>query len=76
MLLAKVECEKISVEKLVELLVFSTKQLKIWLYSKKVYASFFVESLSLLKSLIKTLETNRVKFRFYRIEEVEYGQRN
>jgi hypothetical protein len=76
MLLAKVECEKISVERLVELLLFSTKQLKVWLYSKKVYASFFIDSFMLLKSLVKTLEANKVRFRFYRIEEVKYGQGN
>jgi len=76
MLLAKVECEKISVERLAELLFVYSKKLNVWLYNKKVYASFFVGSLSLLKGLIKTLETNRIKFRFYRIEEVDYGQRN
>jgi hypothetical protein len=76
MLLAKVECEKISVEKLAELLFIYSKKLNVWLYNKKVYASFFVDSLSLLKGLIKTLETNRIKFRFYRIEEVNYGQGN
>jgi len=76
MLLVKVECKKISVEKLAELLFVYSKKLNVWLYNKKVYASFFVESLSLLKGLIKTLETNRIKFRFYRIEEVNYGQRN
>jgi hypothetical protein len=74
MLLAKVECEKISVEKLAELLFIYSKKLNVWLYNKKVYASFFVDSLSLLKGLVKTLEANRIKFRFYRIEEVNYGQ--
>jgi hypothetical protein len=76
MLLAKVECEKISVERLAELLFVYSKKLNVWLYNKKVYASFFVDSLSLLKGLIKTLETNGVRFRFYRIEEVSYGQGN
>jgi len=76
MLLAKIECEKISVEKLAELLFIYSKKLNVWLYNKKVYASFFVDSLSLLKGLIKTLETNRIKFRFYRIEEVNHGQGN
>jgi len=76
MLLAKVECEKISVEKLAELFFIYSKKLNVWLYNKKVYASFFVDSLSLLKGLIKTLETNRIKFRFYRIEEVNHGQGN
>jgi hypothetical protein len=74
MLLAKVECEKISVERLAELLFVHSKKLSVWLYNKKVYASFFVDSLSLLKGLIKTLEVNGIKFRFYRIEEVNYGQ--
>jgi hypothetical protein len=76
MLLAKIECEKISVEKLTELLFVYSKKLNVWLYNKKVYASFFVDSLSLLKGLIKTLETSGVRFRFYRIEEVSYGQGN
>lgn len=72
MLLAKIECEKVSVEKLVELLFIYGKRLNVWLYKKKVYASLFVDSFSLLKSLIKTLEANKIKFRFYRIEEVKY----
>ena len=76
MLLAKVECEKVTVERLTELLFIHSRKLCVWLYKKKVYASFFVESLSLLKSLIKALEANRIKFRFYRIEEVDYGQGN
>lgn len=76
MLLAKVECEKISVERLAGLLLISTRQFKVWLYGKKVYASFFTDSFTLLKSLIKTLEVNKVRFRFYRVEEVEYGQGN
>jgi hypothetical protein len=50
--------------------------MNVWLYKKKVYASFFLDSLSLLKALIKNLENNRIKFRFYRIEEVDYGQGN
>jgi len=76
MLLAKVECEKISVEKLAELLFIYSKKLNVWLYNKKIYASFLIDSLTLLKSLIKTLESNKIKFRFYRIEEINYGQGN
>ena len=76
MLFAKIECEKISVEKLVEILFIYVKKLNVWLYKKKVYASFFVDSLFLLKSLIKNLENNKIKFRFYRVEEVGYGQGN
>lgn len=74
MLLAKVECEKVSVERLTELLFVYSRRLNVWLYNKKVYASFFVDSLTMLRGLIKTLETNGIKFRFYRVEEVEHGQ--
>jgi len=76
MLLAKIECEKVSVEKLAEIIFIYVKKLNVWLYEKRVYASFFVDSFALLKSLIKALENNKVKFRFYRIEEVDYGQGN
>ncbi|MEM5834861.1 MAG: hypothetical protein QXQ69_03380 [Candidatus Aenigmatarchaeota archaeon] len=76
MLFVKIECERISVEKLAELLFVYVKRLNVWLYKKKIYASFFVESLSLLKGLIKTLESNRIKFRFYRLEEVDYEKGN
>jgi hypothetical protein len=76
MLFAKIECEKVSVEKLVKVIFVYVKKINVWLYNKKVYASFFVDSLSLLKGLIKTLETHRIKFRFYRIEEVDYEQGN
>ncbi len=76
MLFAKIECEKISVEKLVEILFIYVRKLNVWLYKKKVYASFFVDSLFLLKSLIKNLENNKIKFRFYRVEEVDHGQGN
>lgn len=74
MLLAKVECEKVSAERLAELLFVYARKLNIWLYNKKVYASFFVDSLTLLKGLARTLEANSIKFRFYRIEEVGNGQ--
>ena len=70
MFLAKIECEKTTVEKIAEILLVTTNQFRIWLYDKKVYASFFVNSFALLKSLIKTLEANEIKFRFYRIEEI------
>ncbi|MFH8132244.1 MAG: hypothetical protein QW321_01405 [Candidatus Aenigmatarchaeota archaeon] len=76
MLFVKIECERISVEKLAELLFVYVKRLNVWLYKKKIYASFFVESLSLLKGLIKTLESNGIKFRFYRLEEVDYEKGN
>lgn len=76
MLFVKIECERISVEKLAELLFVYVKRLNVWLYKKKIYASFFVESLSLLKGLIKTLESNGIKFRFHRLEEVDYEKGN
>jgi len=70
MFLAKIECEKSTVEKIVEILLVTTKHFKTWLYDKRVYASFYIDSFTLLKSLIKTLEVNKIKFRFYRIEEI------
>jgi len=70
MFLAKIECEKTTVEKIAEILLVTTNQFRIWLYDKKVYASFFVNSFALLRSLIKTLEAKKIKFMFYRIEEI------
>jgi len=75
MLLARIECEKTTVERLLEILLATTGRFKIWLHNKRVYASFYVRSLSLLKGLIRTLEANKVKFRFYRIEEITYAER-
>jgi len=71
MLLAKVECEKITVEKLMEFLVDTTEQgFRVWLYDKKVYAIFKTGSIATLRRLIESFRANNVKFRFFRIEEV------
>jgi len=72
MLLAKIECKNIRVEKLAELLTDVVEQgFMVWIYDKKVYAIFRVSSIPILKNLVAKL--NRVKnleFRFFRIEEV------
>jgi len=71
MLLTKVECEKITVEKLGEHLVYTVEQgFRVWLYNKKVYATFKISSFPALKKLIENFKANNVKFRFFRIEEV------
>jgi len=71
MLLAKVEFEKIAVEKLVEFLVDTTEQgFRIWLYDKKVYAIFKIGTTAVLRRLIESFKANNVKFRFFRIEEI------
>lgn len=72
MLLAKIECKNITVEKLADYLADLTKpSFRIWLYDKKVYAIFRVGSMSILKKLIEKLKRAKgLEFRFFRIEEV------
>jgi len=71
MLLAKVEFEKVSVEKIVEHLADKTEAgLRVWLYDKKVYAMFKTSSLAMLKRIIESFKANNIKHRFFRIEEV------
>ena len=72
MLLVKVECKNINVEKLAECLAQIVEPFfRVWLYDKKVYAIFKVSSMSILKQLIDKLNAVRhLKFKFYRIEEV------
>jgi len=72
MFLVKVECKNVSVEKLAEILLIFAKWFRIWLYKKKVYASFMIETLTLLESFTNTLQIKKIKFRFYRIEEIDY----
>jgi len=72
MLLAKIECKNITVEKLAEQLTEIAEQgFRVWLYDKKVYAILKVSSISVLKKLIEKLkEVKNLEFRFFRIEEV------
>jgi len=72
MLLVKLECRKIAVEELVELLSdYAELGFRVWLYDKKVYAIFKISSMSVLKQLIDKLNAiHHLKFKFYRIEEV------
>lgn len=72
MLLAKIECKNISVEKLAECLAQIVEPFfRVWLYDKKVYAIFKVSSMSTLKQLISKLNAiEHLKFKFYRVEEV------
>lgn len=74
MFLVKVECKNVSVEKLTESLLSTARWFRVWLYKNKVYASFMIDSFSLLKGLANTLEAKKVKFRFYRIEKINYGK--
>ena len=72
MLLVKVECKNINVEKLAECLAQIVEPFfRVWLYDKRVYAIFKVSSMSILKQLIDKLNaTQHLKFKFYRIEEL------
>jgi len=72
MLLAKIECKNITVEKLAEYLTEITEQgFRVWLYDKRVYAIFRVSSISILKKLIEKLRrVKNLDLRFFRIEEV------
>jgi len=72
MLLEKIECKNITVEKLAELLTDVVEQgFRVWIYDKKVYAIFKVSSISILKKLVEKLKrVKNLEFRFFRIEEV------
>lgn len=71
MLLAKVECKKVSIERLAEILSEYTEPgFKIWKYNKKIYAMFRLSSLLSLKNLTEKLRELKIKFNFYRIQEV------
>jgi len=71
-LLTKIECKNITVEKLAEYLTEITEQgFRVWLYDKKIYAIFTVSSISILKKLVEKLKrVKNLEFRFFRIEEV------
>lgn len=70
MFLVKIECKNI--EKLAECLAQIVEPFfRVWLYDKKVYATFKVSSISKLKQLIEKLkEIKHLEFKFYRIGEV------
>lgn len=71
MFLAKVECKNVTVEKIAEFLVEVTEPgFRVWLYKKKVYSIFKVNSISTVKGLIESFKANNIKFRFFRIEEI------
>lgn len=72
MLLAKIECKNITVEKLAERLTEIAEQgFRVWLYDKKVYAIFRVSSISILKKLVEKLKrVKNLELKFFRIEEV------
>jgi len=72
MLLAKIECKNMTVDKLAEHLTEAAEQgFKVWLYDKKVYAIFRVSSISVLKKFIEKLKrAKNLQFKFFGIEEV------
>jgi hypothetical protein len=72
MLLAKIECKNVTVEKLADYLADLTEpSFRVWLYDKKIYAIFRVSSIVVLKQLIEKLkQVKGLEFRFFRIEEV------
>jgi hypothetical protein len=71
MFLVKVECKNVKVEKIAENLAEITEPgFRVWLYKKKVYSIFKVNTISTLRRLIENFEAINVKFRFFRIEEI------
>jgi len=72
MFLVKVECKNLEVEKLASYLSEIVEPFfRVWLFEKKVYAIFKVNSLSTLKTLINKLKRDKhLEFRIFRIEEV------
>lgn len=70
MITVKLECEKITAERLAYLLNgYVEKGLKIWAHEARIYAVFRLRSLKELKALANELKTNKVKFKFLRLLE-------
>ena len=71
MLLAKIECKNITVEKLTEHLTEIAEQgFRVWIYDKKIYVIFRVSSISILKKFVEKLKrVKNLEFRFFRMEE-------
>jgi hypothetical protein len=71
-LLVRLECKGISVEKLGYMLSkIAEPRFLVWLYDKKAYAAFKVNSLSVLKNLIQRLKRVKgLEFNVYRLEEL------
>jgi len=71
MLTVRIELRKISVEELAVILAGNVESgFRVWLYKKKVYATFRLNSISSLKNLIEKFRSLKLKFNFFRIEEV------
>jgi len=71
MLLVKMECKNVATEKLAEILSDYTEPcFRVWLYNNRTYAIFRLSSISFLKNLTEKFRDLRIKFNFYRIEEV------
>jgi len=71
MLLIKVECKNIATEKLAEILSDCVEPgFRVWFYNKRIYAIFRFSSISSLKNLAEKFRELRIKFNFYRIDEV------
>lgn len=63
MLTVRIECKKISVEKLTECIHSLIEPcFKAWLYRDRVYSIFRVSSLSVLSKVIDKLTEHRIKF--------------
>ena len=71
MLLVKAECKNVVTEKLAEILSdYAEPGFRVWMYEKRIYAIFGLSSISSLKILTEKFRELRIKFNFYRIEEV------
>lgn len=71
MLLVKAECKDIATEKLAEILSdYAEPGFRVWLYNKRTYAIFRLGSISSLKNLAEKFRELKIRFSFYRIEEV------
>jgi len=71
MLLVKAEYKNIATEKLAEILSDHVELgFRVWMYNKRIYAIFRLSSISSLRILTEKFRELRIKFNFYRIEEV------
>jgi hypothetical protein len=74
MIEARLECEKVSCEKIANLLSKFRGSFpfgyKVWVYKKRVFAYFKVRCIVDLNSFNRKLRMKKIKFKYHRIERV------
>jgi len=67
-----VECENVESEKLAKHLSKLTGDFKLWIHGSIIYASFNVESFSMLTEFRRRLKRMKTGFRFIKIQTVSH----